>query len=109
MYLYFTRLFQFTPLREGRPEAFRAAMAEQYVNSRPSARGDDAAAARAGTVYYFNSRPSARGDMSFEMALFAALLFQFTPLREGRRQGLRTVQRLTYFNSRPSARGDNSA
>ena len=33
----------------------------------------------------FNSRPSARGDASFFAAL-RAYLFQFTPLREGRRR-----------------------
>ena len=77
---------------------------------------------------YFNSRPSARGDYFAVQFLRAQSLFQFTPLREGRRQGTRgTVARLTfqftplregrlalqgllalalYFNSRPSARGD---
>ena len=59
--------------------------------------------------YYFNSRPSARGD---NIRGFSAhdIEFQFTPLREGRREFL--VQhyiRITYFNSRPSARGDNCA
>ena len=43
------------------------------------------------------------------LALLAALLFQFTPLREGRRflssAGLRGAD----FNSRPSARGDRLA
>ena len=33
--------------------------------------------------------------------------FQFTPLREGRREVFPTVLRNIYFNSRPSARGDN--
>ena len=32
--------------------------------------------------------------------------FQFTPLREGRRDSKRTVDALWNFNSRPSARGD---
>ena len=32
--------------------------------------------------------------------------FQFTPLREGRREVFPTVLRNIYFNSRPSARGD---
>ena len=34
------RTFQFTPLREGRRRAGRAAGAPRYFNSRPSARGD---------------------------------------------------------------------
>ena len=76
----------------------------------------------------FNSRPSARGDEKQQNSHFD-ILFQFTPLREGRHgnqppehqalrisihapprgatmtaQSLRQLQ--TYFNSRPSARGD---
>ena len=35
--------------------------------------------------------------------------FQFTPLREGRRDSKRTVDALWNFNSRPSARGDGGA
>ena len=57
----------------------------------------------------FNSRPSARGDR-FWTALFARiLLFQFTPLREGRRRAASSQTLPAYFNSRPSARGDGSA
>ena len=35
-------------------------------------------------------------------------LFQFTPLREGRRRLCTVRGHLLYFNSRPSARGDKS-
>ena len=35
---------------------------------------------------YFNSRPSARGDV-YENKRFGNIRFQFTPLREGRRDG----------------------
>ena len=76
--------FQFTPLREGRPEEWRAAL--EALN--------------------FNSRPSARGDMSALGATGTARLFQFTPLREGRRVTSCGVPYALYFNSRPSARGD---
>ena len=55
--------FQFTPLREGRPSCAIS----------PSASID------------FNSRPSARGDNAAFFAALRAYLFQFTPLREGRR------------------------
>ena len=34
---------------------------------------------------HFNSRPSARGDLAGSGGCWRALLFQFTPLREGRR------------------------
>ena len=56
----------------------------------------------------FNSRPSARGDACEDREAGWREIFQFTPLREGRRQttsGLRTAEN---FNSRPSARGDLS-
>ena len=79
------RIFQFTPLREGRRAAAHLGF---------NAHGD------------FNSRPSARGDgkRGEETSI---LKFQFTPLREGRR-GLppRWSRWACYFNSRPSARGD---
>ena len=33
-------------------------------------------------------------------------IFQFTPLREGRREHIRREEAVLHFNSRPSARGD---
>ena len=78
------KLFQFTPLREGRRLRILSTRKMAYFNSRPSARGDDVA-----------DVPNQEEQ------------FQFTPLREGRRTevALRR-QREYYFNSRPSARGD---
>ena len=35
------KIFQFTPLREGRPACKKIHFAPSYFNSRPSARGDD--------------------------------------------------------------------
>ena len=59
-------------------------------------------------VWNFNSRPSARGDIS-SSSLRAYAVFQFTPLREGRRYGVYdNIWMELYFNSRPSARGDLS-
>ena len=79
---------------------------------------------------YFNSRPSARGDARARQQYAIPSVFQFTPLREGRRAcrsrrrsrpsafqftplregrpagGSGGGWRLCYFNSRPSARGD---
>ena len=123
-----------------------------YFNSRPSARGDDYeqndpeaacisihAPPRGATrrpawrtcrnSNDFNSRPSARGDQAFRTSSIVSHLFQFTPLREGRRRrgacggpaavisihapprGATTARRGaagcgSHFNSRPSARGD---
>ena len=121
-----------------------------YFNSRPSARGDARWITIKKTRRNFNSRPSARGDHALtehEGLFFISIhapprgasrrrasscsggVFQFTPLREGRRKhrpqhsderdisihapprgatfcfsGM--VSPLYYFNSRPSARGD---
>ena len=99
-------LFQFTPLREGRPAGIFDATRRPYFNSRPSARGDIAALVAFRHVEDFNSRPSARGDREFvhgaarvgisihapprgatsqKNAKKGFTRFQFTPLREGRR------------------------
>ncbi len=79
-----------------------------YFNSRPSARGDQGHTVTSKIGKYFNSRPSARGDVQNDAmydyvirisihapprgatALGAGAgaligIFQFTPLREGRR------------------------
>ena len=59
--------FQFTPLREGRPNAFSTLSVLVYFNSRPSARGDGRfRLSFVGELKNFNSRPSARGDRAAE-------------------------------------------
>ena len=100
--------FQFTPLREGRPLGSFASILQRYFNSRPSARGDGRACTVGYTngdfnsrpsargdqqgfcgalacCDYFNSRPSARGDHVLRQVATCHDVFQFTPLREGRR------------------------
>ena len=77
-------IFQFTPLREGRPSWMHRRRRIMYFNSRPSARGDYCVRLCHVIRVYFNSRPSARGDA------ICTHLQQFQK----------------YFNSRPSARGD---
>ena len=98
--------FQFTPLREGRRQVHHHRRASEDFNSRPSARGDGFEVEVQHRAFHFNSRPSARGDAHSLFTKMHAPQFQFTPLREGRRdaRGQRHVRR--YFNSRPSARGD---
>ena len=78
-----------------------------HFNSRPSARGDQADNGRTRTRFYFNSRPSARGDDVANAVPTSKDIFQFTPLREGRRWRNRRCPRPDNFNSRPSARGDS--
>ena len=80
------RQFQFTPLREGRPHRPAAQAELHYFNSRPSARGDTLPIPSMASLTYFNSRPSARGDRVGPVELNILFAFQFTPLREGRRQ-----------------------
>ena len=75
-------LFQFTPLREGRPFIFVAVFG----------------------LSHFNSRPSARGDWRLWRRL-AALLFQFTPLREGRRKATKDKKTTRPFQFTPLREG----
>ena len=77
--------FQFTPLREGR-QAGRGGRgsASTNFNSRPSARGDvlhNADALRKGISIH----APPRGATLTGVPLSTLTLFQFTPLREGRR------------------------
>ena len=60
--------------------------AHQHFNSRPSARGDCTVRCGRCNPAYFNSRPSARGDSRRLPDCVTTVLFQFTPLREGRQQ-----------------------
>ena len=100
--------FQFTPLREGRREAWAKGnrLKGSNFNSRPCGRGDcllvfrrvidhisiHAPAGGATQKHrqnchagkYFNSRPCGRGDLQSSGIMIMALIFQFTPLREGR-------------------------
>ena len=145
--------FQFTPLREGRHAGAVVLRQRRDIsihapprgatngcpvrdkhqfnfNSRPSARGDAGRGIVLMGVFHFNSRPSARGDSYHSSFVLFSTIFQFTPLREGRRNpGMHTSSFCTlfqftplregrlgagrpdcgeggHFNSRPSARGD---
>ena len=81
----YQHLFQFTPLREGRRNWNSYERLCTNFNSRPSARGDNRLGKRGFFRAYFNSRPSARGDIQSFGRCTSGHLFQFTPLREGRR------------------------
>ena len=79
--------------------------APENFNSRPSARGD--------VVYHVNPpnieisiHAPPRGATSARSFLPHAFEFQFTPLREGRREARSSPVQASHFNSRPSARGD---
>ena len=79
------RVFQFTPLREGRRTPWRTAWsARRHFNSRPYVRGDSWTAGKS----IFKEK------------------FQFTPLREGRPRTWTACSSSANFNSRPYVRGD---
>ena len=73
------------PPRGATPARGKPPLPSKNFNSRPSARGDQRHAAAFSAACHFNSRPSARGDMR-RVSPLAASVFQFTPLREGRRR-----------------------
>ena len=77
-------LFQFTPLREGRPRS-RAQGRRYNISIHAPARGATRhlAAVLLGRSD-FNSRPCERGDRSTKSRSRFSTIFQFTPLREGR-------------------------
>ena len=100
-------VFQFTPLREGRQVVNRAVEASADFNSRPSARGDDRAAADVRRSVYFNSRPSARGDSARTPGRSREPISIHAPPRGATGAMARRTRPKPHFNSRPSARGDH--
>ena len=77
-------------------------------NSRPSARGDRQAAAARRRPRHISIHAPPRGATSALQRSPSGQLFQFTPLREGRRSTRGLPPCFDNFNSRPSARGDLS-
>ena len=80
-------LFQFTPLREGRPSfpiCWNCCRTFQFT-------------------------PLREGRRDLLHLTGGNKIFQFTPLREGRRRKEQGRRCRTHFNSRPSARGDEAA
>ena len=123
--------FQFTPLREGRRATKQGGGSVYDISIHAPPRGATAVQHGGADARHFNSRPSARGDQIHRLKAIAnisisihapprgatsllckshdAALFQFTPLREGRRGVYRASGRSgNHFNSRPSARGDSN-
>ena len=78
-------------------------------NSRPCERGDWTMMPTSWQTINFNSRPCERGDTLQQMQLANIGIFQFPPLREGRRGRVQFYKYPpVYFNSRPCERGDGS-
>ena len=102
-------IFQFTPLREGRPS--RRTRQECRLcdfNSRPSARGDSKKCDLALDIYISIHAPPRGATLPDGASTTSFVAFQITPLREGRQSSIINGLQGDYFNSRPSARGDAS-
>ena len=81
------RKFQFTPLREGRPAlVLYCQNAIGNFNSRPSARGDAFGSGILDALSSISIHAPPRGATLLFHRVDCAGEFQFTPLREGRRQ-----------------------
>ena len=99
--------FQFTPLREGRPNGkYCVRNPALDFNSRPSARGDKKAADYGNKAINFNSRPSARGDEKIAKKCEKGLISIHAPPRGATKKAADYGNKAINFNSRPSARGD---
>ena len=98
-------LFQFTPLREGRHvDTLMDALQSISIHAPP--RGATFRDVReSGRRENFNSRPSARGDSTSTRKRSTVLLFQFTPLREGRRRCGRSTTKSKAFQFTPLREG----
>ena len=99
--------FQFTPLREGRQLTSEICKLCLYFNSRPSARGDLTRSRKMKIPSQISIHAPPRGATQYLGPRNLEELFQFTPLREGRRVVRSDVLDRSNFNSRPSARGDD--
>ena len=79
----------------------------RYFNSRPSARGDAYRYPPCPCAWHISIHAPPRGATFQVFCIPTEEIFQFTPLREGRRDADgKQESQATYFNSRPSARGD---
>ena len=97
-------IFQFTPLREGRPPPTSTRTTTKYFNSRPSARGDDKPLmARVFEPISIHAPP--RGATVPSAARYCGFTFQFTPLREGRRYMVKKGEHAALFQFTPLREG----
>ena len=76
-----------------------------YFNSRPCERGDTTSVDVLGSRRISIPAP-ARGATYQRIAVLCSMIFQFPPLREGRRNTGNCSDCWGYFNSRPCERGD---
>ena len=99
-------LFQFTPLREGRPRCGVVCCQILQISIHAPARG--ATSTGPGKIVdkiHFNSRPCERGDAWLHFRFHKPRRFQFTPLREGRREQPVKKKEIMLFQFTPLREG----
>ena len=102
----FPALFQFTPLREGRREQELHHVATLQFQFTPLREGRHVGLRHQQVAVGISIHAPPRGATSPDNTRPASTAFQFTPLREGRPDRPDRRGRHANFNSRPSARGD---
>ena len=100
-------VFQFPPLREGRPTSAWEITQRREISIPAPARGATSGDMLGDLPEDFNSRPCERGDGAATSTATSPTKFQFPPLREGRQKGVPAKNRRCDFNSRPCERGDD--
>ena len=103
-------LFQFTPLREGRPIAELKRITSVPISIHAPPRGATACEDReAGWREIFQFTPLREGRRLLVHTSTARTLFQFTPLREGRRRGAAQIRRQLHISIHAPPRGATNA
>ena len=102
----FPALFQFTPLREGRREQELHHVATLQFQFTPLREGRQLCRDENERRKYISIHAPPRGATCAARRAKSPASFQFTPLREGRQSSTTCLLACGYFNSRPSARGD---
>ena len=99
--------FQFTPLREGRPFIFSSSLSFSYFNSRPSARGDLRGRGACAPCRQISIHAPPRGATAMPASsYFTGMISIHAPPRGATSRRPSSHRRDSDFNSRPSARGD---
>ena len=101
-------IFQFTPLREGRPRKGEHGIVVCRISIHAPPRGATAGCITVVAIKSnFNSRPSARGDLNPASSMSAVRRISIhAPPRGATGVCCCHPVQAIYFNSRPSARGD---
>ena len=98
-------VFQFTPLREGRPHPTTEVVSVSDFNSRPSARGDVRRLQTAYPSTRISIHAPPRGATLRQRQAETKRRFQFTPLREGRPDGQCAISAGRYISIHAPPRG----